>query len=189
MLLRFLRALHDANQRLKNWFDDLSLRTRRILAATMAVAIIAVATSASASGQADYERSGQLVRSEQRHHAVIVDHRYEGRGSTIPIVWTGNQEADLDYGWFLDSDEVGATVEYVVDPEDPSHLIAVGEASDWERPPLEDGLLTVVLGLITLIIAGLVASRMIPEDADAVFTRFKRRRKPVPRRRRSGGRH
>lgn len=190
MFLRLLRFLREANLRLEEWFDDLSLKTRRIIAAVIVVGLFSAAVVASMAGKADFERDGEIVRTQETHHGVIVDHRYEGRNSTIPIVWTGTREQDLDYGWFLDSDDEGTTVSYVIDPEDPSHLIAVGEPSDWKMTPLEDTLITVVGLLVTLFLAGLAASRIVPEDADtAMGWWIDRRRGGGPRHRRTKGRH
>lgn len=84
-----------------------------------------------------------------------------------------------------DSWREGTSIQYVTDPDDPSHLIAVGEPSDWERPPLEDTLITVGVVLASLVAGGGIAMRIVPEDLQTALMRFRGRRKP-PRRRADG---
>lgn len=61
MILRALRALWTANRRLEDWFHDLSLRTRRIIAAVVTLAILVGVMLGGAVGEAEFKRAGQLA--------------------------------------------------------------------------------------------------------------------------------
>jgi hypothetical protein len=189
--LQPLRALREFQQRVADAFHTLNLNTRRIIALLVALTIVGGMILVMVVGSSEFSHAREAVRTQERKTAILVDIVPQGRYDEDYIIIAGGRQQKLDYGWFLPDDTLGSWVEYVVDPADPSHLIAVGTPEDWKNRPWVNFLLPVGGLLGALFFAAIAADMIIPEDTYTAVERItrKRRRKPVPRRRRSGGRH
>lgn len=127
-------------------------------------------------GGADFQRSGELAETQTRQSATLVEVVDAGRGDDAYYVQLGDDEVEVDYGWFIADPTPGTTVEVVRDPENPIHVIAVGTPQDWaDRPWLiaVTAVVALVVGCLAALVAGL---RVVPERAGpALETLFKAR--------------
>lgn len=148
------------------WLLSRSLPFRRVVAAVFIVLLVAVALLIAAGERADFARAAEVVRTQKQKVGVLVEVDYRGRSGTYYMVEVDGHQRTLAYGEFITDETPGAAVRFVVDPEDESRPIAVGSPQDWDEEPFGIGL-TLALVTIALVLGGLAASRIVPEDFGA----------------------
>lgn len=155
-------------ERVRSW----PLPVRDVLAGvTVALAIACVAIPALVGG-ADFRHNAELVETQPREPATLVEIVHGSRGEDTYYIQFHGEELEADYGWFIDDPEPGMTVEVVRDPENPTHVVAVGTPQDWVDEPWITVIVWVAglgLGLSGAVFAGI---KFLPERADPVFEKI-----------------
>ncbi len=110
-------------------FNAWPLRRRRIAAALVSLLIALSAAAFVARLEVNHAHSREAVLTQEHHRSVIVDVE-PNRGSDTYFIDVDGKEQVVDYTLHRLGTSAGAPVEYVVDPEDESHLIVVGTPAD-----------------------------------------------------------
>lgn len=148
------------------WLLSHPLTVRRTLAAAIIVSLVAVALLFAAAERVDFARAAELVRTQEQKVGVLVEVDYRGWYGTDYIIEVDGHDRTLSNGEFITDETPGAAVLVVVDPENESRVIAVGSPGDWEEEPVGVGI-TLAAVTLALVVGGIAASRIIPEDFGA----------------------
>lgn len=149
-----------------------SLAVRRVLATALAALLLTAAVLGDTAMKESFDRDGRLVQTQPHRTGTVVEVTHAGRGMDTYTVEVNGELNELDYGWLLPDETPGARFQFVVDPEDGAHLIAVGSPDDWQLHPLEGILAT---GLILLVAGGIsvwAAAKILPEDLERLTHRL-----------------
>lgn len=133
-------------------------------------------------GGADFQRTGKLVASQPRESATLVEVVDAARGDDTYYVLLHGEEIQADYGWFIPDPTPGTTVEVVLDPENPSRVIAVGTPQDWNDRPWLTAILAAVALAFGLLAAYFAGRKLVPERAGPTFERLFKARERLARR-------
>ena len=166
------RAIEEWQRKVGDRFDALPLRLRRVVALITAAALVGGMILVLVIASTDFVHAREAVRTQQHKTAVLVDIIPKGRSGTDYIIVVDGRDRVLDYADFLPDDTIGTTVRYVVDPDDPEHLIAVGSPDDWEDKPWRNILVSIGGIVGALLFAAMAADRIIPDDVEAVENRI-----------------
>lgn len=142
------------------------LGVRDLLAVLTVMLAVACVVVPALLGGADFKRSGELVHTQPRESAKLIEVDHLVRGRETYYVHLAGEDVEMDYGWFIPNPTPGMTIEVVRDPENSSRIIAVGTPQDWaDRPWLNAILaaLALVLGLVAALFAGI---KLVPERAE-----------------------
>lgn len=123
-------------------------------------------------GGVDFQRSGELVETQPRQSATLVEVVDAGRGDNAYYVQLGDNEVEADYGSFITDPTPGTTVEVVRDPENPSHVIAVGTPQDWADRPWLIAVTAVVALAVAFLSAFVAGLRVVPERAEPALEKL-----------------
>ncbi|MBJ2122313.1 hypothetical protein I6N91_15120 [Arthrobacter sp. MSA 4-2] len=176
---RIRRIRNDLRRKFAAHFYRLPLGLRRTAAVLFMLSITALMVVFYVGSYAQFKEAGETVRT-QDHQSGLIVHIYDSRrnGNANYYVQTGEGSRPRE-GWqrvrypeFLPNNYLYAEVEYVVDPEDPDSVIAVGTPEDWER--MSASMLWLRVGMGVLSLGGIVMAweRLAPEDARVVWKRL-----------------
>ncbi|WP_294569266.1 hypothetical protein [uncultured Arthrobacter sp.] len=132
--------------------------------------------------EAEFDRAGEAVRTQEHQWSIIIDKDPRRRGGTRYYVLVDGRKEVLDYAGVLPDKSLYAPVWYVVDPEEESHLIAVGSPGDWEDKPWNTSFSSAVLAAFALVAITSVWWRIIPEDRWVVLNAIFPSKRPPGRR-------
>lgn len=167
--------------------DGWPLRRRRIAAALSSLLIALATVIVVAVVEANYAHAREAVLTQERHRSVIVDVE-PSRGSDTYFIEADGQKQIIDHTFIRSGSSVGEPVEYVVDPVDESHLIAVGTPADWKDVPWYRSASFPVAVALALMFIAMTCGRFIPEDLQAAAEKLVPRpkkftgRRALPRR-------
>ncbi|RJT95238.1 hypothetical protein D6T65_16735 [Arthrobacter frigidicola] len=132
--------------------------------------------------EAEFDRAGEAVRTQEHQWSIIIDKDPRRRGGTRYYVLVDGRKEVLDYADVLPDKSLYAPVWYVVDPEEESHLIAVGSPGDWEDKPWNTSFGAAVLAAFALVAVTSVWWRIVPEDRWVVLNAIFPSKRPPGRR-------
>ena len=149
------------------------LGVRGLLAVLTVMLAVACVVVPALLGGTHFKRSGELVQTQPRESATLIEVVPLVRGQEIYYVHLDGEDVEMDYGWFIPNPTPGMTIEVVRDPENSSRIIAVGTPQDWaDRPWLTCDILAalaLVLGLVAALFAGI---KLVPERAEPALERL-----------------
>ncbi len=95
------------------------------------LALIAAAVLVNAAASAGFAHAREMVRTQPHRQAPLVKEERSHRGADVYWVSVDGQMRDVDFAHFLPHESIGSRMDYVVDAEDETHLIAVGDEESW----------------------------------------------------------
>lgn len=169
------RSHRGAGRRKRGLSALLSLPARRAIAAASALLLVLLAVGVNAGGNETGRYYATLVASEPRIDAVVTaEHWGWGRVPREYDVTAGGRTYSL-YDEFMDAEpEVGQDVEVVIDPEDSTYAIAVGEPENRITSPREQQLALGASLAVAVFLAVWLSAKLLPEDRQRLSARFSR---------------
>jgi hypothetical protein len=162
--------------------EDFPIRPRRAGAALISLLFAVGGILMSVHTETEFDRAGEYVKTQEHRSGMLLygSPRPDGRCDFYVVV--EGKAVLLDYAEFLPDDSGHVIVEYVVDPENEEHLIAVGSPGDWDDKSRNTYLGTSVLVLCVLAMIIATWSRIVPEDEEALWVKFFPSSRPPGRR-------
>lgn len=148
-----------------------TLPRRRAAAVALALALPLLAVGILAEVKTSFASDAQLVATEPSDSAQLVEISSCYRGCTNFVLSKDGTEFPLERYEALYDPQVGDTVEFVLDPQDPRRAVAVGYPEFWEPDPGGDLLLRIVLMAMALGAAAWSAVKLLPEDLERLTTK------------------
>ncbi|MBJ2122314.1 hypothetical protein I6N91_15125 [Arthrobacter sp. MSA 4-2] len=162
--------------------EDFPIHLRRAAAALVALLVALGSILFSVHTEAEFDRAGELVKTQEHWSGMLLYGSPRPGGRCDYYVMVEGKALLLNYSRFLPDDSWHAIVEYVVDPANEEHLIAVGSPEDWEDEPWNTAFGASVGGFSTLALIVVTWGRIVPEDGRTVWDKFFPSRKPAGRR-------
>jgi hypothetical protein len=176
------RASSETRRKPAYRIEDFPIRPRRAAAALIALLVALGGILLSVHTENEFDRSGELVRTQDHRSGMLLYGSPRQGGRCDYYVMVEGKPLLLDYSGSLPDDSRHVIVEYVVDPENEEHLIAVGSPEDWENKPWNTLLAASVGGFSVLAFSVATWHRIVPEDGEAVWDKIFPSKKPPGRR-------
>ncbi len=176
------RVSREKRRKLAHRIEGWPVRPRRTAAVLVTLFIALSGVVFSVQMEAEFDRAGEAVRTQEHQWSIIVDKDPRRRGGTRYYVLVDGRKEVLDDAGFLSDKSLYAPVWYVVDPEDEFHLIAVGSPGDWEDKPWNTYFGAAVLAAFALVAITSAWWRIVPEDRWVVLNTIFPSKRPPGRR-------
>jgi hypothetical protein len=179
---RLRRIRNDLRRKFDAHFYRLPLGLRRAAAVLFTLSIAVLMVAFYMGSYAQFKEAGEYVRT-QDHQSGFIVHIFDGWRGGTPDYYVQTEEGwqRVHYPEFLPDKYLYAEVEYIVDPEGPPRIIAVGTPEDWERMSAGMLWLRVGMGVLALASIAMAWERLAPEDARALSQKLFPNRKPPGR--------